>query len=313
MNERINQSLATAHRPRTKTMYDSQFQLLLSFAIFIDIKDIQDIHFILAFIQLLYDNGLTKQTIANYISACKHNYKVFNLQFQVFEHYKVQLLLKSFQINRPLQFRPKGIISVEMLHDIVRSTHILTFPALYKALFLLAYFSFLRISNLVPPTAGSFDLGRHLARGDIVWGAPGGHIVIKWGKALQSRGQFQVVQIPCLHASVICPVTALKQYFAQCMLHKNQPMFCYTSGQPVTQSNVRNALATVIRHLNLPPDLFTFHAFRRSGATLAFNNNVQLQNIQVHGGWRSAAIWSYLNSTHKAAGQVARTFQAILH
>jgi len=290
-------------------MYDAQFQLLLAFAAFINIKDIQNLHFILAFIQLLHDNGLSRGTVANYISACKHNFQAFDLNHKVFHHHQVQLLLKSFDINRPLQFKPKGIISIALLQEIINTCSILPFPVLFQAIFLFAYFSFLRISNLAPPTASSFDLTRHLTRGDVIWGPPGAHIIIKWAKSLQLRGQFQVVQIPMLHASVLCPVKALKKYLSLSQVHVNQPLFCNINGSPVTQTHIRNALATILRHLGLPPDQFTFHAFRRSGATLAFNNNVQLQNIQLHGGWRSSAIWAYLNSTHQAAGQVARTFQ----
>jgi len=80
----------------------------------------------------------------------------------------------------------------------------------------------------------------------------------------------------------------------------------------VTQTHIRSALAKILHLLHLPPGIITFHAFRRSGATLAFNNNVAIQNIQVHGGWASSAIWQYLQSTHQAAGIVARTFQTIV-
>ena len=160
--------------------------------------------------------------------------------------------------------------------------------------------------------ASAFDLGRYLTQGDIIWGTPGAHIIIKWAKALQTRGQFQVVQIPSLSNLLLCPVTALQLYQKQCPLHINKPMFCFRDKSVVTQTHIRSALATVLQHLQLPPDQFTFHAIRRLGATLAFNNNVQLQNIQVHGGWRSSAVWSYLTSTQKAAGQVASTFQQII-
>ena len=44
--------------------------------------------------------------------------------------------------------------------------------------------------------------------------------------------------------------------------------------------------------------------FRRSGASMAFDNNVQFENIKQHGNWQSEAIWHYLKCTPKAASTV---------
>ena len=88
---------------------------------------------------------------------------------------------------------------------------------------------------------------------------------------------------------------------------------CVTSRLPVTQGTIRQALACVLTHLQIPIHFYSFHSFRRSGATAAFSSNVQLQNIQVHGGWRSSAIWSCLKNTRTASSIVAKTFQSIIN
>ena len=309
---RVKSSLSTAYRPRTVSMYDRQFRLFLAFAVFLNIQDIQDIHFILAFLQLLYDNGLGQPSVANYVSSFKQQFQIYSLNHKVLEHRKVALLLKSFAINRPLQFKPKGIISVQLLADILQACKSLLHPALFKAVFSFAFFSFLRISNIAPPTESMFDLSRHLARGDIIWGHPGAHIILKWSKTMQTRREHQVVQIPVLCNSSLCPVTALQNYFHQYPTGPNMPLFSLPSGRALTQAHIRQALTSIIHRLHLSAHNITFHSFRRSGATAVFNQNVQLQNIQVHGGWQSTAIWHYLKSTHQAAGEVARTFQRIL-
>ena len=43
---------------------------------------------------------------------------------------------------------------------------------------------------------------------------------------------------------------------------------------------------------------------RRSGAGWAFDHNMELDHIKVHGGWKSDAIWRYLIRTPAAAGTV---------
>ena len=53
----------------------------------------------------------------------------------------------------------------------------------------------------------------------------------------------------------------------------------------------------------------TFHSFRRSGATLAFNSNIPLQHIQSHGTWTSDAVWHYIAQDHNASDMVATAFQ----
>ena len=76
---------------------------------------------------------------------------------------------------------------------------------------------------------------------------------------------------------------------------------------------VRATLATILVNLYLSDKSLGFHAFRRSGASFVFNQNVHLQNIQAHGGWQSDAIWTYLHNTPTAASQVAQTFRATLN
>ena len=136
----------------------------------------------------------------------------------------INLILKSFQINAPLKIRHKGIIDVVMLSNIIYACQYLDYPHLYRALFLTAYYSFLRISNFAPPAAGQFDTTRHLTRGDIVWGAPGAHLILKWHKAMQKRSQCQVIQLPALKNKNLCPIIALQTYFKLCPASYKSPM-----------------------------------------------------------------------------------------
>ena len=71
-------------------------------------------------------------------------------------------------------------------------------------------------------------------------------------------------------------------------------------------------MKTCIASMDLNPAHYTFHSFRRSGASLAFDSSVALENIKQHGNWRSEAVWTYLNSTPTAASVTPLTFQKLL-
>ena len=92
---------------------------------------------------------------------------------------------------------------------------------------------------------------------------------------------------------------------------QNSPLFQIQTKKgwvPVIAMRVRSFFKTCIIGLGLNPKDYTFHAFRRSGASFAFDNNVDLIAIKQHGNWRSKAVWSCLSSTPKAASIIPTTF-----
>ena len=97
---------------------------------------------------------------------------------------------------------------------------------------------------------------------------------------------------------------------------KNAPLFQYKTSKgwfPMTDTQVRRHFKMILAKLQLQDANLTFPAFRRSGATYAFNANVALQDIQSHGTWTSECIWRYITMDHNASDQVAREFQNNLH
>ena len=81
---------------------------------------------------------------------------------------------------------------------------------------------------------------------------------------------------------------------------------------PVIDTTIRDALRKVLVHIGIPLVGHGFHSFRISGATLAVDNNVQLQHIMAHGLWRSSAVWTYLQNASLAPSIIPSTFVAII-
>ena len=65
--------------------------------------------------------------------------------------------------------------------------------------------------------------------------------------------------------------------------------------------------------LGLDPHYFTYHSFRRSGATFAYNAHVSIQQIKRQGTWSSECIWRYIQSDHVSGEALAFSLAAIIN
>ena len=81
---------------------------------------------------------------------------------------------------------------------------------------------------------------------------------------------------------------------------------------PVMDTTTSDALHKVLAHIGIPSLGHGLHTIRHSGATLAFDNNVQLQHIMAHGLWRSSAVWNYLQNTSLAPSIIPATIASII-
>ena len=290
--------ICTAPAQSSIRHYTASFRLWLAFLINykVQINQVDYKHF-MAFIQMLINARLSPRTIQGHISAIKYTSAKFNLPTSFLSHNLVHHLIKSIPQLPSNPLTIKQLFTPSLLQQLLLKQNSFPHPLLYKALYLLAFHGFFRISNLVPNSLQTFNLSQHLARGDIIFGHPGAHIVVKWTKTINNR-QGRVIQLSSIPNSPLCPILALQSYIAAYPASPNQPFFSFTQ-QPLTvctQNLARRALALTISSMALNPRQYTFHTFRHSGATLAFQLGVPLEHIQAHGTWKSDAIWSYLGS-----------------
>ena len=261
--------------------------------------------------EFLHMSNLSVSNITNHVAGLRSMYIVHGLPTTPFKDERLPLFLKSLKINAPLSPIVRKIISIDMLIQIVQACDKLRDPVLFKSLYLFSFFSFLRLSNILPHSAATFDVSRHLARGDLIWSQDSCLVLIKWSKTMQQRKEIKSISIPNLGDSCLCPMAALKRMFLAFPASKNQPLFVVWSANklcPLTDSMARKHLKKISGLLNISPAL-TFHAFRRSGTTWAFNKGVSMQQIMKHGTWSSDSVWRYIQSVPSASSEVASTFQ----
>ena len=309
---RAQATLHSAFRPATQKAYWRMFRDFLGFLVAAGFQLGQVNHIVLlTFMEYLVLNQISPADISNYLAAIRAQCIVFNLNTACFQHQQIQYFLKSLKINRPLQPKIHKHIDTQLLTSIIRIAETLHHPQVFKSLYILAYFSFLRLSNILPHTISTFDNTRHLAKGDVIFDEDQVLLIIKWSKTMQNRQEIRTISLPMLGSSTLCPLAALRSLLLLFPGKPNDPLFQISRAHaqiPLTDSVARRHLHTISNVLDLSPHL-TFHDFRRSGATWAFHHRVPLSQIMHHGTWRSDSVWKYINDTSTKPSAVSTTFQ----
>lgn len=169
-----------------------------------------------------------------------------------------------------------------------------------KCAFTLAFFGFLRQSNLAPCSLATFDPTRHTCRGDLIVGETDIHIIMKWSKTNQDMRSAPLVPIPAIEDSVVDPVRSFKLMLADTpTISDNEPLLQVPTKRgrrAITVNQLRASLRSLLSACGIDHRLYSLHSFRRGGATAAFTSGASARDIQVHGGWRSSAFWEYIKT-----------------
>ena len=142
-----------------------------------------------------------------------------------FYDHRIKYFQKSLVLNKPFVATIKKIIDIPLLKDIIAVCDTMWMGQVFKSLYLTAFFSFLRISNLVPHTVATFSTLEELTRGDIFFAPPGVHLLIKWTKTMQTRDTVKLLKLPSLQGSPLCPVQALKTLLLVSPGNQDTPLF----------------------------------------------------------------------------------------
>ena len=308
--------IESAYRPKTVSAHKTHFTTFLQFCELIS-QQLEEISpcTIIAFIEFLAKNGLTHASVCNYLSSLKTVFKLYQLPVHILDHEWVRLTLRSIALNVPVPLKIKGLFSIQHMYQLISLCNQIPYGLVYKSLFLSAFFGFLRLSNIAPVSVKSFDVFTHLCRADFIRSSSHGHLILKWSKTLQNQNQFKVIHLPFLGSSPLCPISALQVMCSSIPASKNSPLFCAPQGLgvvPLTQSKVRKMLRALVLSMGLDPEIHSFHTFRRSGASFAYNNGIAVDSIQKQGTWTSDSVWAYLIQDPSHCSSLMSIFQHLL-
>ena len=244
-------SLTKAYRPATTSAQALHFRTFVTFLKYFKLPITFELQHVLCFLQLLSNNGLQPKVISNYVASLRTMASWYELEHKALSHHSVFLLLRSFKINNHSTPSPKGIFDIHTLERIISSCSITSDPKLFRAIFSIAFFGFLRISNIAPHAKALFDPTMHLLRKDVFFYNPGCHIKIKWSKTNQSKRNVHWLQLPQLKTLSICPVRALYQLLESRQLPPEAPLFEFTCGQTIIDSTIRDMLKKILQTIGI--------------------------------------------------------------
>ena len=120
-----------------------------------------------------------------------------------------------------------------------------------------------------------------------------------WSKTIQFGERSVLTPLISLIDKRLCPVLAYRKLLSLELTHCRGALFTLPDGRCVTYFLFQKKLRNCIANLNLNPEEFSTHSFRRGFATLAFQSNIPPELIQFLGDWKSDAYKCYLELTWK--------------
>ena len=103
---------------------------------------------------------------------------------------------------KPLQPKVHCVIDEALLQAIVLACSLLQSPIVFKTLYLLAFYSFLRLSNILPHSISSFDTTRHLCVCDVIFAQEFAVVIVNWSKTMLQFQQY-LIFCRCRHQRMI--------------------------------------------------------------------------------------------------------------
>ena len=170
------------------------------------------------------------------------------------------------------------------------------------ALFLVAFFSFLRNSNLVVKNMRSVSSVKVLRCSHLILNENTAFLRILATKTIQFAQRSLNIPLPVIPGSILCPVATLHTHLKLNQVPASAPLFPVRASdsesvQAITYPQFSRFLARSLQAIGADPSEFSPHSFRRGGATFAFDCGLPAELIKLQGDWRSDAYLVYLEMT----------------
>ena len=294
------ESRKAAFAPGTRKNLITQWMSFLLFCLHFELEFLPaEEETIALYAQFLSRSFKTVSSIQNYLSGVKLLHLYAGVKLPNMKDFSIKLVLDGIRRRKPHCVKQALPITPSILLHLYQHITLCGNGVTVWALFLIAFFLFLRKSNLVPNTTKSFDPKKQLTRADFVLGDQVLLCKIRWSKTIQYGQRVLVLPLFALPGSPLCPVTAYKHMIAEFpTVEGHDPAFQVRNGKkviPLTYFKFHYYLRKLLQEAGYRSELFSSHSFRRGGATFAFQSLVPDQLIKLQGDWQSDAYQRYLD------------------
>ena len=256
---------------------------------------------LLCFIEFLTLSYRAPKAVSNVVASIRFHHERLGHGDGQFSHIRVRLALRSLAFTMRNHVSPAPPLPFRLLAPLVGAARILgDWDLPFGTLAVFAFFTFARLSSLVPPRTGVFDPSRWPTLGDLRVTEGMATLVIRYSKTRQTADGGFVVPLRASQAQP-CPVALAAALLVRARslgLPPSAPLFSSRGAgrrAPIslTQGQARRFLKLTLRAAGVAPDAFSFHSFRRGGCSLAFERGAAEPDLALQGDWRSAAVRSY--------------------
>lgn len=269
-----------------------------------------DITHLAMFAQFLGNSFASTASVKNHMSGAKAWVQLHQGDIRNFAAQELAMMSKSMLESSPHVPSPAAPIMAE---DIVTiSAYIDSMPnphPAYKASILLAFSTFLRVSNVLSPSRSSWGGSHTLRASDIRMVGNNLNVTIRSTKT-RRNGQPHVLEVMPVLNQRMCPVFAWKVYYSRIRPCPLGPAFMLDDETPLTPGPVvcimRKALTKPGKQTS---SRISFHSLRRGGAQTAAKNGATQEEIMAHGTWKSTSgVEAYLQTNSRMVPAIiART------
>ena len=315
LNRELKRSFKAAYAEGTFKNLKTQWNSYVSFCVFYGLDHLSSDPLVLCLYIQLLSHSMTKGAIDNYLSGARTFYRLSGVSDEHFDSIELKMIRRGLARLHPhmpvraTPVTPQILFDMYKLMDLKKST-----DAVFWALFLIAFFTMSRKSNLVITKPGKhFNIIRreHVKK-------EGKNLVLDfhWSKNNQFGDRMHSVPLISINNSCLCPVRAYYNMIDKVKAEPQEPLFVMKQHKakvkPITYVQFQTYFKTIIDNLGLDSSKFSSHSFRRGGATWAFKNNVPGELIQNHGDWASSAYLLYLDMSMDKKLQVSKAMSSNL-
>lgn len=214
------------------------------------------------YVSYLAHVGRRFSTIQNHISSFSSGWE---------QQYFFRLIIKGTKRYLGMQATRKKAITPLMLHRMAFFFDLcIPLHAAMWALFLVAFFSFLRNSNLVVKNMRSVSSVKVLCCSHLILNENTAFLPILATKTIQFAQRSLNIPLPVIPGSILCPVAALHTHLKLNQVPASAPLFSVhasdsESVQAITYPQFSRFLARSLQAIGADPSEFSPHSFWRGG------------------------------------------------
>ena len=267
---------------------------------------------VLVWIEQINIKSISPNTVANKISSIKRYIKMAGGDLTGISHFRVSMVLEALLKSKEYDSKAKEPLSVKQIVEIYNTVPTNINGIIFKAGFLILLYAGLRQSELFVLKKSSYDPKYNLSRGDVQLKGDSIVIKIKWAKNLRRFDKSKQVILKRSNNSELCPVMATYNMLTLIPTKTPQdPFFMFRDRTPIPVNFVKKLWKQILVKINMDTRQYSLHSLRKSLASLAVQQGVNIEQLRAFVGWESrSAHRSYV--VHKSHNIVAKAMDNAL-